>query len=344
MIVLWGLPSDGPLAMVDAALRRAGHDPLLLDQRRLLGAGVELSVDPQTAARIDLNGETFDLARCTAAYVRPADSAALSGVRHAGPDSPEARHAAALDWVLLNWCELTDALVVNRPGASMSNGSKPWQSEALRALGFAIPETIITTDPAAVHAFRKRHQRIVYKSISGVRSIVGELTDSQLDRLATVRWCPTQFQQLVAGTDYRVHVVGERVFTTQIVSDAIDYRYAHRQGRSAELHAVTLPDEIAHRCIVATRRFGLWFGGVDLRLGPEGRWYCFEVNTSPGFSYFQHATGQPIADAVAGLLIAGGGQGYVGARPELVGSTATATATARRAATRPAESVAERAA
>jgi glutathione synthase/RimK-type ligase-like ATP-grasp enzyme len=337
LIVLWGLPSDGPLAMVDAALRRAGHDPLLLDQRALVGAGIELSVDPQAAARIEYGGETIDLSECTAAYVRPADSAALPGVRRAGPDSAEAHHAAALDWVLLNWSELTDALVVNRPMASMSNGSKPWQSEALRALGFAVPETIITTDPEVVHAFRERHGQIVYKSISGVRSIVAELTDSRLDRLEAVRWCPTQFQQLVAGTDYRVHVVGERVFTTQIVSDAIDYRYAHRQRRSVELRAAMLPDEIAHRCIAATRRFGLWFGGVDLRLDPEGRWYCFEVNTSPGFSYFQHATGQPIDDAVAGLLIAGAGQGFVGARPELAGSPAAS-------ATKPAKPLVEQAA
>jgi hypothetical protein len=37
---------------------------------------------------------------------------------------------------------------------------------------------------------------------------------------------------------------------------------------------------------------------------PEGEWFCFEVNPSPAFLYYQQATGQPIATAVAGLLAA----------------------------------------
>jgi D-alanine-D-alanine ligase-like ATP-grasp enzyme len=34
----------------------------------------------------------------------------------------------------------------------------------------------------------------------------------------------------------------------------------------------------------------------------DGRWYCFEVNPSPGFSYFENLTGQPIAKAIATYL------------------------------------------
>lgn len=39
--------------------------------------------------------------------------------------------------------------------------------------------------------------------------------------------------------------------------------------------------------------------GIDLRRTHDGTWYCFEVNSSPGFSDFEEATGQPIAEAVA---------------------------------------------
>jgi ABC-type amino acid transport system permease subunit len=47
---------------------------------------------------------------------------------------------------------------------------------------------------------------------------------------------------------------------------------------------------------------GLAFAGIDLRLTPEGEWYCFEANPSPAFTYYEAASGQPIADAVAALL------------------------------------------
>jgi D-alanine-D-alanine ligase-like ATP-grasp enzyme len=42
--------------------------------------------------------------------------------------------------------------------------------------------------------------------------------------------------------------------------------------------------------------------GIDLRKTPEGEWVCFEVNTSPAFTYYEEATGQPIAHAIAELL------------------------------------------
>jgi D-alanine-D-alanine ligase-like ATP-grasp enzyme len=44
--------------------------------------------------------------------------------------------------------------------------------------------------------------------------------------------------------------------------------------------------------------------GIDLRRTPQGEWYCFEVNPSPAFAYYEAATHQPIAEAIAGLLMA----------------------------------------
>lgn len=43
--------------------------------------------------------------------------------------------------------------------------------------------------------------------------------------------------------------------------------------------------------------------GIDLKLAPDGRVFCLEVNPSPVFSYYEQHTGQPIADAVARLLM-----------------------------------------
>ncbi|MFC7543867.1 hypothetical protein ACFQU2_36610 [Siccirubricoccus deserti] len=42
--------------------------------------------------------------------------------------------------------------------------------------------------------------------------------------------------------------------------------------------------------------------GIDLKRRRDGSWVCFEVNPSPGFSWFEAATGQPIAAAIAALL------------------------------------------
>ena len=184
-----------------------------------------------------------------------------------------------------------------------SNGSKCYQAQLICANGFVVPETLVTNDPERVRAFYGRHQkRVIYKSISGVRSIVQLLKDEDLERLDAIRACPTQFQAFVAGTNVRVHTVGAEVFATAIHTEATDYRYATRQGSEAELEAFTLPDALAARCLKLAQGLGLAFAGIDLKFTPQGEVYCFEVNPSPAFSYYEAHTGQPIARSVARYL------------------------------------------
>ena len=98
------------------------------------------------------------------------------------------------------------AVVVNRVRASVSNDSKLYQQLQLPSFGFLTPRTLVTTDPEqAVAFFHSCRRRIIYKSLSGVRSIVRRLEDKDLPRLQLVRNCPTQFQEVVEGVDIRVH-------------------------------------------------------------------------------------------------------------------------------------------
>jgi glutathione synthase/RimK-type ligase-like ATP-grasp enzyme len=99
--------------------------------------------------------------------------------------------------------------------------------------------------------------------------------------------------------------VGDELFACQVRSNADDYRYAGRQGHQVGIRSCDLPLEWANRCRALTAAIGLVVAGIDLRRTPEGEWYCFEVNPSPAFTYYQEATGQPIAAAVARLLVEG---------------------------------------
>lgn len=302
MILLWGVPGDGPMRAVHDALR-SRHEPVcLLDQHAITSTTLDLSVGATVHGRLHLGDDVVALEAITAVYARPYDVRRLPALREAGPLAPLWRYGLALDDGLQAWVEVTPALVINRPSAMASNGSKPYQAALIRAAGLDVPDTLVTTDPNAALAFRELHGSVVYKSTSGVRSIVSRLDAEHQDRLADIGNCPTQFQQYVAGTDCRVHVVGNTVFAAEIVSDADDYRYAGRSGHSIDIRACTLEPELAERCRRLAAELGLLFAGIDLRRTPEGRWYCFEVNPSPGFSFYQEATGQKIAEAVASLL------------------------------------------
>jgi glutathione synthase/RimK-type ligase-like ATP-grasp enzyme len=108
----------------------------------------------------------------------------------------------------------------------------------------------------------------------------------------------------VEGTNVRVHVVGQEVFATKIETDVTDYRYASRQGGESELTPTELSPELSERCVRLTEGLQLPFAGIDLKITPSGEVFCFEVNPSPGYSYYENNTGQPIARALARYLSA----------------------------------------
>jgi glutathione synthase/RimK-type ligase-like ATP-grasp enzyme len=305
MIILWGLREDTPLASVLAELEYNDAPVIFIDQRVVLQSEITLNVDGAVSGTVRVPGASIDLESVTAAYVRPYDSWRINPVARAGRDSPESRHALSFDETLWLWAELTPSRMVNRPSAMASNSSKPRQALTIGAHGFGIPETLLTTDADAVRAFKAKHGTVVYKSIGGTRSIVSRLTSEHEARMPDAASCPTQFQQYVPGIDYRVHVVGDEVFCTRIESKADDYRYGARQGATVSMEPASLPDDWPDRCRALAADLDFLLAGIDLRCTPDGAWYCFEVNPSPAFTFYDRH-GQGIARAVSRLLAESG--------------------------------------
>jgi hypothetical protein len=301
MIALWGLPGDEPFDRVREELEATGRACVVLDQRD----ADRMHWDDATGSARVLHVGTSDIAldSVRALYTRVYDVRQIPALEAAGTQALTA--IERVQGTLWAWADRAPALVLNRPSAMASNNSKPYQAMLIERHGFAVPETLVTTDVDAVLAFRERHGEVIYKSVSGVRSMVARLRPDERARLDDIAWCPTQFQAWIAGTDHRVHVVGDRVFTVRIDSDAVDYRYAAAQGASLALHPVVLEPELNDAAVRLAHALGLPLAGLDLRRSPEGQWVCFEVNPSPCFTYYEKLTGQPIARAVAELLAAG---------------------------------------
>lgn len=288
--------------MVAAQLADLGIEHVTLNQRELARALLTVSVGTSGLwGELRVADMVYRLDAFSGIYTRLMDYRFLPEYEAEPPRSPLRLHFAAFHTLLSAWYEIAPVRVVNRASAMGSNFSKPYQAQLARRFGFRVPETLISNDPELVKEFAAGSE-VIYKSVSGVRSIVRTLKPEDLDRLDRIRWCPTQFQKYVDGVDLRVHTVGERVFATLVNSNAVDYRYAsHEDGGRAELSAYDIGDELAARCVSLTRSLGLEFAGIDLRLTDHDV-YCFEVNPSPAFSYYESHTGQPIARAVARRL------------------------------------------
>ena len=289
-ILFFGAGDDSCIELAVEAAVDLGVEFRLVDQRVLNDDEILLEVGTtETTCRARVAGEVFDVAGIGAIYARPL------GIG-------ESTQALAFSAAMAEWLDLSPGLVVNRPLSMRSNSSKPYQAQLIAHSGFSVPDTLVTNDPDAVLAFRARHRRVIFKSTSGIRSIVHELDASRLTSLQRIRGLPTQFQEHIDGVDIRVHVVGDSVFPTRVVSDAMDYRYARQEGADVELETMELDEDTSRRCVELAARLDLPLCGIDLRQTPDGRLVCFEVNPMPAFSYYETNTGQPIARTLVEFL------------------------------------------
>lgn len=272
MIGVWATAGDGPASAVLAAVGRCGVQSVFLDEARVTAAG---------PSAVMVAGRHVDLLSLTGLYLRP---------NFASP--PE----------LWTFADEADIPVINRPSSGITNASKPFQAALIAAAGFSVPDTLITTSVSSARRFVERHQgQVVYKSISAMRSIVTRWTAAEDARITDVHVCPTQLQERIPPPDFRIHVVGSKVFGCVVRSDADDYRFASRAGLKVEMKCSRIPTDVADRAVRLTHSLGLIVSGLDLRQRTDGTWCCFEVNPSPAFTFYEPVADE-VAAAIAGLL------------------------------------------
>lgn len=299
-VMLWGLSGDPPLESVRRALARHDVPHVVLDQRHMGDVHCELEVAAdRVTGRIAFGRQVIDIDEIDAIFVRPYD---VDRVVRDPSDADTLAAARDLTRLLLAWTDVAEARVINRPSAMISNSSKPYQAELIARAGFAIPGTLVTTSPDGARDFIARHEHVVYKSVSDTRSTVSRVDRFERDRIDDVVSCPTQFQVYIAGTDWRVHVVGDELYACEIRCAADDYRCAELEGLPVDVRPAIIPVPIATRCRKLAQSLALPLAGIDLRRTGDDEWYCFEVNPAPAFSYYEQATGQPLGAAVARLL------------------------------------------
>lgn len=207
---------------------------------------------------------------------------------------------------------MLDAFWINDPARDERAGRKAYQLQLARQLGLRTPRTLITNDPDEARRFitEQGHDRTIYKPFKGSAESWREtriLKREELDLLDTVRYAPLIFQEYVeAVADLRVTAVGGRLFPAAINLKNSSYPQDFRMDMAGcSIAACELPREVEDRLLQLMRRLGLSYGAIDLRLTPDGEYVFLEINPSGQWLFIEVETGQPIARAVAELLIEG---------------------------------------
>lgn len=217
-----------------------------------------------------------------------------------------------------SWIESLDLIQgitwVNHPTNADLFENKIRQLKLAYEHGFLTPKTLITNDPEAVRDWLKTTNAPIISKALFSPLIEEENHDSFIftNKIETfnhsdddaLRISPCIFQQaLLPKIDYRVTVIGERVFAVKIERESgLDVPVDWRTGKDDLLFIPTdLPNEITAMCRSYVKSAGLIFGAIDLVLS-NGKFYFLEINPSGEWGWLQKPVGLPIAEALCDLF------------------------------------------
>jgi hypothetical protein len=291
-------------------LRRRGYEAHLIDLGQL-PAEATLSVDYRNptapvATWRPAEGEAVDLTAATAVWWRRPTHPELAGIT-----DPDAYGFAHGEWheALNGLYQLLDsARWMNPPDVDARASRKAYQLRTASRLGWRVPDTLMTSDPGAARGFIDRHGvgSTIYKIFAATQQVWREtrrFTSDDLSSLEAVRLAPVILQEHVpAVADIRVTIVGQNVYPMAIYPldpERVDFRLTLGTSRTAPTE---LPGEVRVRIRRLMDELGLVYGGMDLRLTPEGEYVFLEVNPAGEFLFCEAGAGFPITEAMAGWL------------------------------------------
>jgi glutathione synthase/RimK-type ligase-like ATP-grasp enzyme len=310
VIVVISHPGDVHAVRVMERLASWGREAFLFDVADLPGSAT-LTIDYRDpsaprATVVHATAGVVELTDATAVWWRRPQTVRLDAI-----SDGDARGFAYGEWheALYGLHHLLECPWMNPPLADEAASRKAHQLREASRLGLRVPATLMTSDAAEARAFVESRGMgaTIYKIFAATHRVWREtrrVTAADLRHLDALSLAPVIFQEYVpAVADLRVTVVGDELFTMAIDTRGTSYDADFRVSLAeATTSAFELPDHVASLLRELMKRFGIVYGGIDLRLTPEGEYVFLEVNPAGEFLFCEAGTGLPITDAVAGWL------------------------------------------
>lgn len=203
-------------------------------------------------------------------------------------------------------------LWVNHPVATYRAEHKAIQLAVARSMGFEVPRTVITNDPAGINEASHGSRRLAIKGLDTVLAWQDgyetfgytTLVDADVARHAHLSSVPFIAQEALENKlDLRVTVAGQQVWCASVTYNGNpipgDWRL-HNNG--VGFRQFELPQDIARKCWQLCQTLGLVFGAIDLAL-QDGKYYFLEINPTGEWGWLVDQAGLPIDEAIAEALL-----------------------------------------
>jgi hypothetical protein len=211
------------------------------------------------------------------------------------------------------------AFWVNPEASAHQAEFKPVQLQLARQLGMAIPETLVSNDPARIRAFVERNTgRCIYKPLThgdwqeeaGSRVLYTTgVNPADLPDDVTLQACPGIFQRRVdkhfevRATFMGAHCMALRLDSQDTALGGLDWRRA-QGSENIPAQAIALPEAVIARCRALMERLQLVFGCFDFIVTESGDWVFLEVNQMGQFLFLEAWCPElPVLDAFCSFLV-----------------------------------------
>jgi glutathione synthase/RimK-type ligase-like ATP-grasp enzyme len=217
------------------------------------------------------------------------------------------------------WRLIPDELWLNAPSAIHRASNKVEQLLRAAAVGLTVPETRIGSGPDVPrdllpgpndHAVAKALRfGFIQMPEALLFAPTRKIDRAALEEIRAAVPVPTTFQELLLKrTDIRVTLVGDRVFATNIFSQAheitsVDWRTWDYNDIELRHEAYELPQDIADRCIALNRSYGLGYSAIDMVHTTDGRLVFLELNPTGQWAWIEQMVGYQIRDAIIDYLM-----------------------------------------
>jgi glutathione synthase/RimK-type ligase-like ATP-grasp enzyme len=195
---------------------------------------------------------------------------------------------------------------MNHPSVNAACSHKLEQLSTALALGFAIPDTLLTQDAAELREFFARHGgQIITKPLArGYVERAAKEPDTliytnvvppdhlfNLDDLAA---CPTLFQELIdKKCDVRITAVEGDLHAVELLAkdDEGRQRCDIRRNNMMDVayRPIRIPDAIAGLLHRLLDHYALRFAAIDMVVSGKGEWYYLETNPNGQWAWLDLA-------------------------------------------------------
>lgn len=211
------------------------------------------------------------------------------------------------------------AFWINPVHAATSANCKLLQLKIAMQIGFNVPVSIFSNDPERIKKFIRIHHDsgVIYKTLFPVAWIkkdelrLGYTEEIKIENLpsdAILKCTPGIFQRKIKKkfelrvTCFGAHIVAVKIRSQEHPRGIMDWRYLPHQEVKVEKYE--LPEEIADKCRLLMKRFGLVMGCFDFIVTPDGDYYFLEINEQGQFLWIEELNPDiKLLDAFTDFLI-----------------------------------------